>query len=92
MALSNPLANVLASLGPRTRKVLRAVGYVVLALVSFVFALQMTFPYDRVKAKAIEALSGKYDVQIREVERGFMPGRVYFKDVKLTTRPAKAGW
>ena len=88
MAIALP--NVLGHLGPRTRKVLRVVGYVVLAVVAFVFALQMTFPYDRVKAKAIEALSSKYDVVIRDVERGYMPGRVYFKDVKLTTRPAKA--
>jgi type II secretion system protein N len=81
----------LPHLGPRTRKIARIAGYILLALVSFVFALQLTFPYDRVKAKAIEALSSKYDVSIRAVEPGFVPGRVYFKDMMLKTRPAKAG-
>jgi len=79
----------LPSLGPRTRKVLRIVGYVVLALVTFVFALQLTFPYDRVKAKLEEALAEKYQVTINEVERGWVPGRVYFKSVTLRTRPTK---
>ncbi len=76
-------------LGPRTRKVVRIVGYILLALVSFVLALQLTFPYDRVKAKLEEALAAKYQVTIGEVERGWVPGRVYFNSVSLQTRPAK---
>ncbi len=76
--------------GPRARKVLKVVGYVALAIVTFVFALQATFPYDRVKDKLIESLSSKYDVTIAEVERGIMPGRVYFKQISLATRPEKA--
>src|SRR6185369_8077016 len=60
-------------LGPRTRRVLRYTGMALLALVIFVFALQMTFPYNRVKDKIIEGLSDKYDVTIGGVERGFMP-------------------
>jgi type II secretion system protein N len=74
--------------GPRTRMVLRIVGYVVLALVSFVVAAQLTFPYDRVKAKIEEALASKYDVKIGSVERGLMPGRMYLKAITLRTRPA----
>jgi len=77
------------NLGPRTRKVLRIAGYVVLALVTFVFALQLTFPWERVKAKIEEALAEKYQITIGEVERGWIPGRVYFKSVSLTTRPTK---
>lgn len=76
----------LPNLGPRTRRVLRYVGLTVFALVVFVFALQMSFPYGRVKDKLVEALSEKYDVTIGGVERGFMPGRVYFKAVTLRTR------
>ncbi len=76
-------------LGPRTRKILRYVGYVFFALIVFVFALQMTFPYDRVKDKIIEAMSEKYDVTIGSVERGWMPGRVYFHNFSIRTRQTK---
>ena len=62
---------------------------VLLALVVFVFALQMTFPYGRVKEKVIDALSEKYDVTIGDVERGWIPGRLYFNHVLLKTRPGK---
>ncbi|HWU87364.1 MAG TPA: type II secretion system protein GspN, partial [Kofleriaceae bacterium] len=80
----------LPNLGPRTRKVLRIAGYVVLALVTFVFALQLTFPFDRVKAKIGETLAAKYVVTIGDVERGWIPGRVYFNSVSLQTRPSKS--
>lgn len=80
----------LPSLGPRSRKVVRIAGYVLLALVSFVFALQLTFPYDRVKTRIEEALAEKYQVTIQSVERGWIPGRVYFNSVSLTTRQTKA--
>lgn len=76
-------------LGPRTRRVLRVVGYIFFALVVFVFALQATFPYERAKGKLIEAMSEKYDVTIGAVERGWMPGRVYFKAVSIRTRQTK---
>lgn len=77
-------------LGPRARRVLRYVGFTVLAIVTFVFALQLTFPYNRVKDKIVEALSSKYEVTIGDVERGIMPGRMYFKAVTLRSRPEKA--
>ena len=77
-------------LGRRTRMALKGVGFFVLAVVTFVFALQLTFPYDRVKDKVVEALSAKYDVTIGSVERGIVPGRVYFNAVTLRTRVAKA--
>ncbi|MFN0248701.1 MAG: type II secretion system protein GspN [Kofleriaceae bacterium] len=80
----------LPQIGPRTKKVLKVVAYIVLALVTFVFALQLTFPYNRVKDKVIEALSSKYDVTISSVERGIMPGKLTFNAVTLRTRPAKA--
>ncbi len=80
----------LPNLGPRTRKVLRYVGFAVLGLVTFVFAFQMTFPFDRVKDKVVDLLAEKYEVSIGGVERGFIPGRMYWKAVSLRTRPAKA--
>ncbi|HEX4454292.1 MAG TPA: type II secretion system protein GspN [Kofleriaceae bacterium] len=75
----------------RQRIILRYAGIVLATLVVFVFALQATFPYDRVRDKAIDALSSSYDVQIGSIDRGFMPGSVTFKAVTLTSRPAKAG-
>lgn len=84
------MAIQLPHLGRKARLAIRIVGFFVLAVVTFVFALQATFPYNRVKDKIVEALSTKYDVQIGDVERGIIPGRVYFKAVTLRTRPAKA--
>jgi type II secretion system protein N len=75
----------------RQRIALRYAGMVLATLVVFVFALQATFPYDRVRDKAIEALASSYDVQIGSIDRGIMPGSVTFKAVTLTSRPAKAG-
>ena len=65
----------LPNLGPRTRRILRYVALAVFSLVVFVFALQMTFPYKRVKDKVVEGLSEKYDVTIGSVDRGIVPGR-----------------
>ncbi len=87
MALRLPFR--VPNLGPRTRKVVRIAGYVLLALFTFVFALQLVFPYDRIRAKLEEALAAKYQVTIGDVERGWIPGRVYFNSVSLQTRPAK---
>ena len=47
-------------LRPRTRKILSYLGFAVLGLVTFVFAFQMTFPFDRVKDKAVDLLTEKY--------------------------------
>ena len=84
------MAIPLPHFGRKAKLALKIVGFFLLAVVTFVFALQMTFPYGRVKDRIVDALSGKYDVTIGDVERGFMPGRVYFKAVTLRTRPAKA--
>jgi type II secretion system protein N len=83
------LPNVLSHfghLGPRTRKIARYVGFVLVGLVTFVFAFQLTFPFQRVKDKVIDLLSDKYDVTIGDVEGGLIPGRMYFKAVSLRTR------
>jgi type II secretion system protein N len=80
----------LPHLGRKTKIALKSVGFLLLALVTFVFALQLTFPYHRVKDRIVDALSTKYDVTIGDVERGIVPGRVYFKAVTLRTRPTKA--
>lgn len=79
------------TLSPRLRFFLRLTGYVVLALVTFVIALHLTFPYDRIRDRAIESLSGKYDVTIGGVERSWMPGRFSLTAVTLRSRPAVVG-
>jgi type II secretion system protein N len=82
--------NVLGiTLGKRSQQLLRILGYVALGLVSFVFALQMTFPYSRVKDRIAEALSAKYDVVIGGVERGFLPGKMILQNVSLKSRPTQ---
>jgi type II secretion system protein N len=84
------MAISISNLGPRTRKILRYTGFALLGLVTFVFAFQLAFPFGRVKQRIIDALSDKYDVTIGDVERGFIPGRMYIKALSIRTRPAKA--
>jgi type II secretion system protein N len=85
-AISRVTSPISSRLGRRGTIILRYVGIVVLALVVFAFALQATFPYERVKDRAIEALSGSYDVTIGSVDRGIIPGNVTFNDVTLRSR------
>ncbi|MCB9560964.1 MAG: type II secretion system protein GspN [Kofleriaceae bacterium] len=78
-------------LGPRATRALKALGYVVLGLVTFIYALHLTFPYDRVKDKGVAWLSSRYDVTVGGVERGWLPGTFSLKRVTLRTRPEKPG-
>ena len=73
----------------RQRKVLKVTGFVVLALVVFVFALARTFPYHRVESKLREAIGDKYDVEIMDVRAGFWPGSVVVESMTLKTRPTE---
>src|SRR5438874_6479336 len=89
MAIKLPFNPPRVNLGPRTRKILKWVGYVFFALFTFVFALQLSFPYSRVKDKLVDSASDKYTITVSKVERGLMPGRVYFKGVTITTVKTK---
>ena len=81
----------LPPIGPRTRKALKITGYVLAGLISFVYAFHLTFPYDRLKDKGVEALSSRYDVSVGGVERGWLPGDFSLTRVQLRTRPEKVG-
>jgi type II secretion system protein N len=76
-------------LGPRQRKAARIAGMVLLGLLTFLFTLHFTFPYDRLQGKAIEALSSKFDVTIGSTGRGLLPGEIVFEKVVLRSRPTK---
>ncbi|HEY0250963.1 MAG TPA: type II secretion system protein GspN [Kofleriaceae bacterium] len=82
----NPISQ---RLGRRGTIVLRYVTIVIVAIVVFLFALQATFPYDRVKDRAIEELSAGWEVSIGGVERGIIPGNVTFTDVSLKSRASR---
>jgi type II secretion system protein N len=78
-------------LGRRARLALKIAGFVVLGLVAFVIALQMTFDYRRVVDKYfVEGLAASYDVKIGSVERGFMPGTFTMNKVTMYSRVTKA--
>lgn len=79
------------TLGTRARTALKIGGYALLALVTFVYAIHLTFPYERVKDKLIEQLSAKYDVTISGVDRSLVPGRFALTGVTLASRPTVAG-
>ncbi len=73
----------------RQQKLLKWLGYPLLAIVVFVFALAYTFPYDRLKGKIIEGLSNKYDVSIESIEPSLIPGTFTIHNMVLSTRPTK---
>ncbi len=75
----------------RRRKIARYVGIGLLALVSFLYTLKFTFPYERVKDRLIETLSERYEVTIGDVGGGFFPGTVVFDDVRLKPRTPTPG-
>jgi type II secretion system protein N len=76
-------------LGIRARQILRVGAYVLIGLLTFVFALQLTFPYERVKDRIVDALADKYDVTIGDVSRGFFPGSMTLSAVSLRSRRVK---
>lgn len=77
-------------LGPRMRVVVKIFGFTFLALATFLFAFQMVFPYDRVQKRIEELASAKVDLTIGEIERGWVPGRFFLKNVTVKTRPDAA--
>lgn len=82
----NPISQ---RLGRRGTIVFRYVSLVVLGIVVFLFALQATFPYERLKDRVADQLAGSYDVQINGVKPGLIPGNVTFTDITLKSRPTK---
>lgn len=77
----------LPTLTARQKKVLKWIGYPVLAITVFLFTLGWTFPYDRVRDRVIDRLSDKYDVTIADVHGTFLPGGMVLEMVMLKTRP-----
>lgn len=76
-------------LSPRQRKILRIAGMVLLGIVTFLFTLHFTFPYDRVEGKLVEALSSKYDVTVGSTGHGWLPGTIVLENVRLRSRPTR---
>ena len=76
-------------LGPRARLVVRIATIVVSGIVAFVFALQLTFPYEKMVVRGTESVSDKYSITWRDVERGWLPGRFYVNGIMVRTRPTK---
>lgn len=74
-------------LSVKQKRLLRWVGYPLLTLVTFLFAIFYTFPYDRVKGKIETALNKKYDATIESVSPTLLPGGVVVEGISLRTRP-----
>ena len=75
------------TLTAQQKRLLRWLGYPLLAVLVFAFALAHTFPYERLKGKIIEVLSVKYDVSIADIGPGLWPGNIEISTVMLKTRP-----
>lgn len=77
------------TLSQKQKKVLRWVGYPMLALFTFVLVLHLTFPYDRVVDRfVVESLEGRYQVSYLSVERGILPGNVTVRGLALSSLDA----
>jgi type II secretion system protein N len=79
------------NLTPRQRFALKIAGFVFLGIITFIYALHLTFPYERVADKFKETLASKYVVTISKVKRSVMPGRFRMEGVTLTSRPSVVG-
>lgn len=73
------------------RRWLRRLGIPLGAIVTFVFALHLTFPYDRLELTARDALSEYWEVVDLEIGPGWLPGHVKISGLTLRTRPAREG-
>jgi len=78
-------------LSTRHKRLLRWVGLPLLALVTFVFTLHWSFPYERLRQKIEEKLGADYEVSIESIKPGFLPGVVVINKVFLKTRPKRPG-
>jgi len=76
------------ALSNQQKRILRWVGYPVLGVCCFLYALHLTFPYERIKDKLVEALSDRYEMEVSSVERTILPGGMILNGVALRSRPA----
>lgn len=74
-------------LSSRNKRILKWVGYPLLALVTFMFAAAHMFPYGRLKQAIVASLSQRFNTSIASVEPTFFPGGVVIKTIMLQTRP-----
>jgi len=74
-------------LSDRQKKLVRWVGYPVLALFVFVFALFYTFPYEQLRDKLVEQVSQRYDITIASIGPTLVPGGIVLESVTLQDRP-----
>jgi type II secretion system protein N len=77
------------TLDERQRRILRWLGYPLLALLVFSFTLQLTFPYERVKDKIVELLSERYEVRIASASPTLLPGGMVLESILLESRPTR---
>ena len=71
------------------RLAVRIAFTVFVGIVTFVLALQLTFPYEKAVMRGTEQVADKYTITWREVERGWIPGRFYINGLMVRTRPTK---
>ena len=78
------------SLTAKQKTLLRWLGYPLLAVVVFVFAVFYTFPYERV-GTLLEDLGrkNKWDLSIQSISPGLLPGRINLSGIEVKTIPTK---
>ncbi|WP_428266093.1 type II secretion system protein GspN [Haliangium sp.] len=75
------------TLTQRQRRILKLVGYPILAVIVFVFSLHWSFPYERLEDKVVELAAPKFSVEIASVSSTFLPGGVVLDTVLLESKP-----
>lgn len=73
----------------KQKRLLKWIGYPVLGLVTFVFAVAHTFPYDRLKSKIEAVVGDRYHVDIESIRPKFFPGGVVVSGISLRSIPQR---
>ena len=67
----------------------KRIGYPLLGLVVFVYALHLTFPYRRLEDLISDKLGESYEVTGISVGPGWIPGHVVVRNLVMKTRPLR---
>jgi type II secretion system protein N len=81
----------MALLSATSKRWLRWLGYPLFALLAFVYAVHLTFPYNRLQPVLEKAVGDGFDLDIEDIGPGWFPGDLVVKNASLTSHPKREG-
>jgi type II secretion system protein N len=73
------------------KKWVQRAGYAVFALLAFVYALHLTFPYGRIEQRLQDWVGDGFDVRVGSAGPGWFPGDLVLTNVSFKTHPTQEG-